>query len=211
MRKLRKIVMSVGLFLLIVVGSFLMYSFIENKSVRKLLEDKEYVKKTFKGRARHKEDISIFVDFGLSSAYPRFFVYDNRKDTLLSYSKCAHGCGGGSKSDHPVFSNVPGSMCSSLGAYRLRKIDKLNVAPIPCIRIEGLVKTNSNAASRGIVIHEAPFFGDPISIGIPIPVTGYISQGCFSISSETFAVLCNLMRQHKSIYLYAEYKPKNVP
>ena len=81
---------------------------------------------TFKGKARHKEDISIYVDYKIPSYAHRFFVYDNHADTVISESKCAHGCGGGSTISKPVFSNKPGSECSSLGEYRLRAVSTLN-------------------------------------------------------------------------------------
>ena len=77
---------------------------------------------------------------------------------------------------------------------------------MPCIRLNGLSKTNSNVAQRGVVIHEVPFFADDISIGIPIPVTKYISQGCFGISTKTFNLLQDLMKGNKSIYIYAVYR-----
>lgn len=176
-------------------------------STNKKTADKAEVISKFHNKAKHGEDISVFVDFSISNAYPRFFVYDNRSDSLLSSSKCAHGCGGGSTVDKPVFSNTPGSMCSSLGTYRLRCVDKLHSIPFPCIRIDGLSHTNSNAAARGIVIHEAPFAADAVSIGVPIPVTKYISEGCFSISHETFTLLCDLVNENKSIYLYATDNP----
>ncbi len=153
--------------------------------------------------AKHGEDVSIYVDFGIDSSKPRFFVYDNKRDSLISSSKCAHGNVGGSTASAPKFSNVVGSNCSSLGEYRLKHNSRLNNINMPCIRIEGLSKTNSNAAKRGIVIHKALFFADYISIGIPIPATPYISQGCFAISTKTFNMLQKLVGENKSVYLYA--------
>lgn len=158
--------------------------------------------------AKHGEDISIYVDFGINSAYPRFFVYDNRNESLLASSKCTHGSGGGSTVSKPVFSNIIESNCSSLGEYRLTRNSTMNNVKMPCIRLKGLSASNSNVARRGVVIHEAPFFADGISIGIPIPITQYFSQGCFGISTKTFNLLQDLMKQKKSIYLYAVYNPQ---
>ena len=166
-------------------------------------------KDTLSNIARHNEDFSIYVEFGIDSAYPRFFVYDNRNDSILSSSKCTHGCGGGSTTSKPVFSNKIGSNCSSLGEYKLTNNSQLNGIDMPCIRLNGLSKTNSNVAQRGVVIHEAQFFADDISIGIPIPVTKYISQGCFGISTKTFNLLQDLVKGNKSIYMYAVYKKGN--
>lgn len=159
--------------------------------------------------ARHNEDISIMVNFGKSSATQRFVVYDNKKHHIVSSSKCAHGSGGGSTVDKPVFSNKIGSNCSSLGEFKLLGISRLNNYNLPCIRIKGLSKTNSNAYKRGIVIHEAPFVTSPSTVGIKIPISPYISQGCFSISSDTFDILCDLIKEGKTIYLYSTYSPNN--
>lgn len=187
----------------VVLSSLLCVTVAVNKKECRTIEENNTEK--FKNIRKHGEDISIYVDFALSSAYPRFFVYDNENDSILSSSKCAHGYGGGSTTDMPKFSNVSGSGCSCLGAFKLLNIDKLHNFDIPCVRIKGLDKTNSNAFARGIVIHEAYFVADPISIGMPIPVSKYISQGCFAISTETFNLICDLMKKRKSIYLYALY------
>lgn len=160
-------------------------------------------KEGYRNVAKHGEDISILCDFGISSAQPRFFVYDNRKKELVSKSKCAHGCGGGSTASKPVFSNKPGSECSSLGEYRLRCNDRMHNYGFDCIRIDGLSPSNSNAASRGIVIHGCPVIGESYTTGIPIPVSKYISQGCFGISSKTLDLLQEEMDRGARIYLYA--------
>lgn len=163
----------------------------------------------FADMAQYDEDISIYVDFGKSSAYPRFFVYDNNKKELISKSKCAHGVGGGSTVSKPVFSNVSGSNCSSLGVYRLTVNSRTYNYNVPCIRLKGLNASNSNAENRGIVIHPVTLLADDISIGIPIPVSKMISQGCFAISRKTFYLLQELIQQNNTIYLYAECNASN--
>ncbi|MBD5239341.1 MAG: hypothetical protein HDS64_06175 [Bacteroidales bacterium] len=153
--------------------------------------------------ARHGEDISVYVAFGELSTNRRFIIYDNKSGKILSASKCAHGSGGGSTAFKPVFSNSPGSNCSSLGEYRLTEVSKLYNCGIRCIRLQGLSASNSNAAARGITIHEAPFLGDGISVGIPIPALPVISQGCFGISTEAFELLSDKLKSGATIYLYA--------
>lgn len=166
-------------------------------------------KATLSKIAKHGEDVSIYVDFGIDSTHPRFFVYDNKKGSVISSSKCTHGCGGGSTPSNPVFSNKVGSNCSSLGEYKLTVNSRMNTIDMPCIRLQGLSPTNSNVARRGVVIHEAPFVADDISIGMPIPMSKYFSQGCFGISTKTFNLLQDQVKQKKSIYLYAVYKKQN--
>lgn len=154
--------------------------------------------------AKHGEDVSIVVKFGESSSNARFIVYDNHSREVIGFSKCAHGSGGGSTVNHPVFSNKIGSKCSSLGEYKLRCRSKMHNFEKDCIRIDGLSSTNSNAACRGITIHTTPLHADFISTGFPIPVSPNISQGCFGISIKTFNQLCELLREGKTIYLYAD-------
>lgn len=168
----------------------------QDKSVEEQVE-------RYRDLARYGEDVSILVDFGRSSSQQRFFVYDNRTRREIASSKCAHGCGGGSTAGKAVFSNQPGSECSSLGEYHLRCNGRLYNYKLPCIRLDGLSSTNSNAAARGIVIHECPVIGEAVTTGVPIPVSPYISQGCFSISTQTFKLLQDLVSHGKSIYLYA--------
>ena len=151
---------------------------------------------------KHNEDISIYVDFSQSSANKRFVVYDNKKKQVIATSKCAHGAGKGSTVDNPVFSNEIGSNCSSLGEYRVAEVGKMTNG-FPCIRLDGLNKTNSNARKRGVAIHELPIFTSPIFDGMKIPLNKYISSGCFAISPEVFELLTNLRKEGKTIYIYA--------
>lgn len=162
---------------------------------------------------KYGEDISIVVDFSKSPANPRFFVYDTKSKELLMKSKCAHGGGGGSTMFSPKFSNRPNSHCSSLGDYRLRCTSRSTIylpnftTSYPCIRLDGLSSTNSNASSRGILIHGGALgICEPYSAGwLPIPASNMISQGCFTISNKTFEDLSALLDGGKKMYLYAIY------
>src|SRR5258707_785815 len=63
--------------------------------------------------------ICFMVDMQLPSGKNRFFVYDLRRDSVLEAGLVAHGSGGSRFSARPVFSNVDGSGCTSLGRYRV--------------------------------------------------------------------------------------------
>lgn len=199
------LVVIIGLIFLGGILQLSLYSRSENESLRiRQLHYDLYNSKI----GSHSEDVSVIVDFSIPSSASRMFVYDRRiaGGYQISSSKCAHGAGGGSTISKPVFSNVAGSECSSLGSYRLVRNDKMTNTGLPCIRLEGLDASNSNAASRGIVIHEGPVLADDISLGFPIPVTRYISQGCFTISSRTFHCLQQLVENGSTVYLYAIYE-----
>ena len=57
----------------------------------------------------------FLVDFSIHSGKKRFFVWDFKGDSIKYASLCAHGYGKDSTHSKPVFSNTPGSLCSSLG------------------------------------------------------------------------------------------------
>ena len=61
----------------------------------------------------------FLVDFSIHSGKRRFFVWDFKGDSVKYASLCAHGYGKNSTLSKPVFSNVEGSYCSSLGKYKV--------------------------------------------------------------------------------------------
>lgn len=165
-------------------------------------KEAEFISEVGNKHPRHNEDISIYVDFSQSSANKRFVVVDNKTNEVLASSNCAHGAGKGSTVDTPVFSNEIGSNCSSLGEYKVGEIGEMTNG-FPCIRLDGLSKTNSNVRKRGVVIHELPFFTGPVFEGVKLPLNKYISSGCFAIAPEVFALLTNLRKEGKTMYIYA--------
>ena len=60
----------------------------------------------------------FLVRFQYYSGKRRFFVWDFKGDSVKYASLCAHGYGKNSTVSKPVFSNVEGSYCSSLGNTR---------------------------------------------------------------------------------------------
>lgn len=113
-----------------------------------------------------------------------------------------HGNGKGNTSSKPVFSNEPGSNCSSLGLYKVTGSRTMNNG-YPCLILQGLSPTNSNAETRGILIHPSlmvsllPFEFDKACF----PLTN-ASLGCFAVSYHTFKFIEKLSNP---IYLYAKY------
>lgn len=66
----------------VVLSSLFCVAVAVNKKECRTIEENNTEK--LKKIRKHGEDISIYVDFALSSAYPRFFVYDNENDSILS-------------------------------------------------------------------------------------------------------------------------------
>ena len=161
---------------------------------------KEYTSEVNKLQEQTGSPHIVLVDFTRNSCADRLFVF---KDGEPVYSGAVlHGNGKGNTPSKPVFSNKPGSNCSCLGLFKI--IGSRNMKNgIPCLVLQGLSPTNSNAMARGILIHPSLMVSLlPFEIeNACFPLTNE-SQGCFAVSFHTFKFLEKLP---KSIYLYAKY------
>ena len=127
----------------------------------------------------YNTDYGILVDYGRNSLQRRLFVYDFNKDKIVMSSLAGHGSGGNSTLLRPDFSNAHGSHCTSLGHYRIGKHRHMYNRPaVPAIEVHGLDKTNSNALTRGILIH---------------PAVGPLSWGCVTLPFTRYAQLSNIL------------------
>jgi len=152
-----------------------------------------------KKRLNLSEGSVIIVDYGKPSCEDRLYIY-NVADLHCDYSGVVlHGCGGGSTPRTPSFSNEEGSNCSSLGLYKVAEKSRTNRI-YPCLRLDGLDSTNSNARRRGILIHPSV----RVTL-LPFEMWGRCfklsdsSQGCFSVSLHTYYKIEKLK---KPIYIY---------
>lgn len=165
-------------------------------------EDMQQVRRFCK-RFGYNDDYYLECDFGKASGKKRFYLYDLNTGERLMSSYCMHGKGGGSTAAKPVFSNRPGSNCSSVGLYALCGIGSNSIKN--SIKLEGLDMTNFNARARGILIHTAGkvtrFHGQ--SKYIPL---GIESNGCFTIELPCLLRLMtdySLHGKRKRILLWA--------
>lgn len=144
----------------------------------------------------YNTDCCLLVDYGRHSGRVRFFLWDFEKEKPVLKCLCAHGYGKGSTARKPVFSNEPGSFCSSLGHYKVGK-EKTMSKPKgrKALLLYGKDKTNSNALQRGILIHPVslPNFSIwPLMIPVKVhKVLGHKirpkSEGCITIPFRKYA------------------------
>lgn len=146
----------------------------------------------------------ILIDFSIHSGKERFFVWDFAKDTIKIASLCCHGYGLESTQKKPVFSNVSGSYCSSLGKYKMGIRSYSNWGINVHYKMHGLDKTNSNAFSRLIVLHShSPM---PAREIYPEHLPLGWSQGCPVVDNETMRKIDTLMKEIKKpvlMWIYA--------
>ena len=129
-----------------------------------------------------RTDYCILVDFDVHPGKDRFFIWDFDKQKIVYSTICEHGRGGNSTHRNAEFSNRIGSNCTSLGKYQvLHKRDMYRHKEVPCYVLRGLDPTNSNAMSRGILIH--PSVCQTPTFPFPLP---WRTEGCFGLSLMGF-------------------------
>ena len=142
----------------------------------------------------------IFVNFSIHSGKNRLFVYDIKNNKIILKSLCAHGNGLNSTNSTPIFSNVPGSHCSSLGFFKLGDFNYMS-NNVPSYILHGLSSTNYNARIRQILIH--PYYSvSPVPI-YPFYTDMNISNGCFVIDTITFNKIVDIANKNNNIILYS--------
>ena len=151
----------------------------------------------------YSTDYCLLVDYGRHSGRVRFFLWDFEKEKPVLKSLCAHGYGKGSTARSPVFSNEPGSFCSSLGHYKVGK-EKTMSKPKgrKALLLYGQDKTNSNALQRGILIHPVSLPNFPIyPLMIPVKVHKILghkirpkSEGCITIPFRKYSGVVEIVK-----------------
>jgi len=141
----------------------------------------------------HHRDVIAIADYSRPSSLPRFHVVDLVSGRTTDFL-VAHGRG--SDPDHlgwlQYWSNAPGSLASSRGAYLTgeRYTGKYGLS----VRLDGLDYTNNLARERAIVVHGADYVG-------PHMLTQFgkmgRSEGCFAVSThDLYGVMARLGPGH---------------
>ncbi|MBI1837019.1 MAG: murein L,D-transpeptidase catalytic domain family protein [Flavobacteriia bacterium] len=154
------------------------------------IKKKSIIALKFCKEQKMNEDFCILIDMSLHSGKKRFYVWDFKKDTIISSCLVAHGCGqnpwsGDYSKDSPKFSNVDGSHLSSLGKYKIGQRGSSDWGIKLKFFLYGLEASNSNAFKRTIVFHswEAVSDSEVFPNGTP---EGW---GCPTVSNNTLKIL----------------------
>ncbi|MEP6548744.1 MAG: murein L,D-transpeptidase catalytic domain family protein [Gammaproteobacteria bacterium] len=148
-----------------------------------------------RGNIAQRDTVGI-ADFSLPSSAPRFHLLNVADGSVRSHL-VAHGRG--SDPDHTGwlerFSNEPCSHATSAGAFRT---DRIYVGEHGhSIRLEGLDASNSNAASRAIVVHGAWYVSE--AIAKEQRVLGR-SEGCFALAQSSIGEVLAALGSGRLIY-----------
>lgn len=164
----------------------------------------------------YNTDVAILVDYGRHSGRVRFFVWDFNESRPLLKSICAQGCGKGDMEGKNVFSNEIGSLCTSLGHYKIgweRTISRLGGRP--AFTLVGLDATNSNAVVRGILLHPVRL---PSFAIYPFPIPSKVrrisgravvrpySEGCITVPSDKYRETADILHHARKPVIMWVYK-----
>ena len=135
--------------------------------------------KAFAATQKCSTKLGILVDMSIASRKNRLFVVNLETDSVLISGLCAHGQGNDVNREDVVFSNQPGSYCTSEGRYKLGA--KFEGEFGTGYKLHGLDSTNCNALTRDIVFHAHP--------GVPDKEDAKVisrSNGCPMVSLTVF-------------------------
>lgn len=148
------------------------------------------------GQVLWRRDIAGVIDFAAHSALPRFHFANLENGTVESY-RVAHGTGSDPQHDGWLkwFSNTPGSLATSRGAYVTWEWYTGQYGT--SVRLGGLDPDNSNAFDRAIVMHAASYC-------TPAHVERWgrlgRSNGCFAMSPDDFLLALTRLSGGRLIY-----------
>jgi hypothetical protein len=213
MRWLRRIALSIGILAVVLLalaghhfykgsyrGSFHRRVVVQADDELIRLAEKAGVQRAYLSRHGFNTAFCFLVDMRLPSGKNRFFVYDLRRDSILLAGLVAHGCGSANFASTPVFSNVNGSGCTSLGRYRVGYAYKGQFGP--AYKLYGLDTSNSQAYMRNVVLHS--YMEVPQGETYPSPICN--SRGCPMVSPGFLRMLQPLIaRSGRPICLWIFY------
>lgn len=132
-----------------------------------------------------------FVNYSISSSRERLVVVDLSSSSVVLKAQVAHGKNsGGVGSPASSFSNIDGSLQSSLGFYLTG--EQYSGKHGTSMRLDGLSgNLNSNARSRAIVVHAAHYVSG-----------GGRSYGCLALTPQVNLKAINLLKNKTLVYGY---------
>lgn len=146
----------------------------------------------------YSSQLFFVADMGLHMYIKRFYAIDADSGKILYSCLVAHGKGGGSKWDSVAFSNIPGSLCSSKGRYKIGKSYMGEFGK--GYKLHGLDNSNNNAFRRLVVFHS---FSTQTAEEYSRP--SYMSSGCPMLAPRDFKYCDSLIQRVKKPVMLVIY------
>jgi hypothetical protein len=140
------------------------------------------------------KNVVTVIDFASHSGRKRFFILDMKERGPMRSYVTSHGVNSDPNDDGlaDTFSNVPGSLQSSLGFYVTAET-YISPRNGESLRLDGLSTTNSKARERLIVIHPALYVD-------PTREKQGLSQGCPALSRPEAPIVIARIKHGSLIY-----------
>ncbi len=163
------------------------YCQVSGKINQKAKEAKAFCKK-------HKMNINFcfLMDVSAHSGKNRFYIYNFKTNTISHSGLVCHGVGKNSTQQKPVYSNVVGSNCTSLGKYKIGKRSYSNWGINIHYKMHGLESSNSNAFKRHVVLHSYDYVSETEIY--PLHLTMGWSQGCPVVANNLMKEIDKLLK-----------------
>jgi L,D-transpeptidase catalytic domain len=162
--------------------SYAVPSFEINTEMRRV-KNTQMALKNYALNNKCNQDYAFVIDMRIPSYKKRFFVYNIKRDSLITSGFVAHGTGSETFRGELVFSNIPDSRCSSLGKYKIGGSYKGMYGF--SYKLTGLDSTNNKAFERAIVLHGHACVPDEQQSEWPI----CFSYGCPMVSTKFLQTL----------------------
>ena len=152
----------------------------------------------FLKRNGYSSRLIFIADMNLHMFVNRFYAINPDSSKVLGTFLVAHGRGGRSKWDSVAFSNVPGSLCTSKGRYKIGNSYYGEFGK--GYKLFGLDATNNNAFKRLVVFHS---YFDQTESEYSKP--NYMSSGCPMLAPKSFYFCDSLVQKEKKPVMMVIY------
>ena len=160
---------------------------VNNKKLKDRLREKAAIASQFCKTEQFNTQVCFLADMSIESGKERLFVYDMKRDTILSVGLVTHGSCNQNWLSGREYGNTEGCGCTSLGKYKIGNSyhGKFGLA----YKLYGLDATNSNAYNRFVVLHSMQCV--PENAVYPYPICQ--SNGCPAVSPSFLKSLTNII------------------
>lgn len=152
------------------------------------IHSKGFNVKDFVKQNQFNTSICFLIDMSLPANKKRFFIYDLKKDTILSSGLVTHGNCNQYWLEGRKYGNKVGCGCTSLGKYKIGNsyYGRFGLA----FKLYGLDTSNSNAFRRYVVLHSHSCVPDT-----DVKEDICQSNGCPTVSPEFLKQLESLIKK----------------
>lgn len=164
------------------------YSQLSDKLLKKVTEAKAYCQKY-----KMNTNFCFLMDVSVHSGKNRFYIYNFETNSISHSGLVCHGVGKNSTEQKPVYSNIVGSNCTSLGKYKIGQRAYSNWGINIHYKMHGLENSNSNAFKRHIVLHSYDYVTDKEIY--PLHLTMGWSQGCPVVANGLMKQIDKLLKK----------------